>query len=76
MATRTITIDLEAYRRLASVRAENESFSQVIKRVVRRPVNLPDLLARIRAHPLSEEAVRAIEEQIEQRGLRHSSRSE
>ena len=35
MATKTISIDVEAYQRLKSVQKENESFSQTIKRVIR-----------------------------------------
>ena len=67
MATKTITIDLEAYERLRSVRQENESFSQVIKRVVQRPTDVQAFLRSIREHPLSEAALDAIEEHIEQR---------
>ena len=37
MATKTISIDIEAYERLRSVRKDNESFSQTIKRVVKPP---------------------------------------
>lgn len=40
MARKSIRIDMEAYERLCSVRRENESFSQVIKRVFKPPFDL------------------------------------
>ncbi len=66
MATKTISVDLEAYRRLKSVQKENESFSQTIKRVIRKPVDLESLFARLARDPLSPEAVAAVEQQIAQ----------
>jgi hypothetical protein len=48
MATKTITIDMEAYRRLRSAKGDNESFSQTIKRVVRAPVPIDELIAAFR----------------------------
>ncbi len=67
MATKTITIDIEAYERLASVRKANESFSEAIKRVVTRPLDPQAYLARLSANPLSAAAVRAIEDHIRAR---------
>ena len=43
--TKSITIDVEAYRRLKGVQRENESFSQTIKRVVPRAVSTDALLS-------------------------------
>jgi predicted CopG family antitoxin len=62
MAVKSITIDLEAYDRLKSVKKADESFSQVIKRVVRKPLNSGRLLRKLRA--LDEKTMEAVEEQL------------
>jgi predicted CopG family antitoxin len=56
MATKTITIDLEAYGRL-----KRASFSQAIKRLVHPPLNVEAWLDRIRREPMSPEALEAVE---------------
>jgi len=67
MATKTISIDVEAYDRLKAVQKENESFSQVIKRVVRKPLDVRAFLSKINRHPMSEEATAAIESHVRRR---------
>jgi predicted CopG family antitoxin len=75
MATKTITIDLEAYKRLKQNKKENESFSQVIKRIVKPPFDVDAWLAAMRRHPISEKAAQAIEEQVAGRLRRSRSAS-
>jgi len=43
MGVKTITIDLEAYERLAAEKGRHESFSRVIKRRYRRPTTAANL---------------------------------
>jgi predicted CopG family antitoxin len=67
MATKTITIDLEAYDLLKSSQSPNESFSKTIKRVIAPRMDVDNYLYRIRATPLSGKAATAIREHVEAR---------
>ena len=69
MATKTITIDLEAYRRLKSVKREGESFSKTIKRVVQPPLDLRAWLREVDEHPMSGAALDAVEKALKARRL-------
>jgi hypothetical protein len=59
MATETISIDVDAYERLKSVQKPTESFSQTIKRVVRKPVDLKAWFAAMDRAPLRRRAANA-----------------
>ncbi len=67
MAAKTISVDREAYNRLKAVQKEGESFSQVIKRVVRKPLDVQRFLRRIDEQPISDETAAAIEAHLKRR---------
>ena len=66
-ARRSISIDVEAYERLKSVQKPEESFSQVIKRVIKPPFDVGAWLDFLQRHPISKAAGDAIEEQVRRR---------
>jgi len=69
MATKTITIDLEAYKRLKDVQKPNESFSETIKRVVRKPFDVKNWLKVVEQNQLSDSTIQGIERAVANRKL-------
>ena len=67
MATKTITVDLEAYTRLKLAQKENESFSQTIKRVVPARPRVRSWLDRVSKVRFGDDFVAAVEEQVRSR---------
>jgi len=61
MAVKTITIDMDAYELLSQQKREKESFSDVIKRKFHAKASVDQLLASIRDHLPSNEALDSIE---------------
>lgn len=73
MATKTISIDVEAYERLHGAKREGESFSEVIKRLVRPPIDLDAWFREIDANPPSRRAAEAVEKTVRRRSRRTRS---
>jgi predicted CopG family antitoxin len=70
MAVKTITIDMEAYDKLAHEKREGESFSQVIKRVLgMRRMTARALLRTIEMTALSDDTLSQIEKIVSDREL-------
>lgn len=69
MAVKTITIDMDAYDRLARLKRTGQSFSEVIKEHLPTPGSTArDLLARLDGSAISDETLAAVERVVEERG--------
>ena len=67
MAVKTITIDLEAYDTLARLKKPGQSFSQVIKTHFGSRKTVGAFRDALRATPVSEQTLRAIEGAVKSR---------
>lgn len=67
MATKTITIDVDAYGRLRRLKRDNESFSEVLKRVLPRRVDLDQLFADLDQAQPSKSFFSGIDRQLQNR---------
>jgi predicted CopG family antitoxin len=72
MAVKTITIDIEAYEKLASIKQEGESFSRLIKRILStKRSTAADLLNSLPRIALSSETLVRLDEVVRERDLHY-----
>ena len=67
MAVKTITIDMEAYNILKNEKKKGESFSQVIKRRLRKNSTAHNLLHNLNKFSLTENTLSHVDELINDR---------
>ena len=67
MAVKTITIDMEAYNILKNEKMKGESFSQVIRRRLKKNSTAHNLLHNLNKFSLSEDTISNIDELINDR---------
>jgi predicted CopG family antitoxin len=67
VAVKTITIDMEAYNILKNEKKQGESFSQVIKRRLRKNSTAHNLLRNLKTFSLSEKTLSHVDELINDR---------
>lgn len=70
VATKNIPVDLEVYRRLREIKRPDESFSDVLRRVLPKRINLEKWLEEVSRIELAPDARRAIEAKIRSRRVR------
>ncbi|MBN2535066.1 MAG: antitoxin VapB family protein, partial [Spirochaetales bacterium] len=66
-AVKTITIDMEAYNILKTYKKENESFSQVIKRILKKKKSASYLYNNISKINVSDETLEIVDSLIQDR---------
>ena len=72
MAVKTITIDMEAYDKLASLKKEGESFSRLIKRIVStKRSTAAELIKNLPRIALSGETLERLDEVVRERDLHY-----
>ena len=76
MAYKTISVDLETYELLRSLKRPGESFSTVIQKGLRRGGTGRDLLAALAAAPVAEETLEALEKIVAARAASPARRAE
>jgi len=67
MAVKTITIDIEAYNILYNQKKKGESFSQVIKRRLKKNSTAKNVIHNLKKYALSNECIEKIDNIVKRR---------